>query len=403
MPNYKRALKLVPQPAPSATSKPRPKARAPKAPKLPPPTITKEDFLRWETATEDTIDFKKIYVDMAGGDLPAGVALSQIVYWHLPSKKGDSKMRVSKAGHEWIAKRRAEWWTECRLKEKRLDRALVILSKRSLKAKAHPSQPSVDLIEKRSFKFNGEPTVHVRIKWPEFLASLQHHLSLLALTEGNLEIDEKGKTNLPIGKKRIHLLRNKLIPQKVNSTNKDSASKNTKKTTTSQASLDVVDQELTLRLIEAGVAPYRAKQLTADHAPEMLRRLQFLPHIPNVQNAGGLLAARPSDPWSEPTSLKKAGAAKRQATKRQADEAAAAKKKLDAENARIAEEQQNDQLDAWIKNLPADEFEELEKEATDKLKRLAHAGVVGAGALAAARRNVARKWLNLPTEDLNDD
>jgi len=43
------------------------------------------EFLSWELTTRDTIDFKKIYVDIAG-DLIAGLLLSQIIYWHLPSK-----------------------------------------------------------------------------------------------------------------------------------------------------------------------------------------------------------------------------------------------------------------------------------------------------------------------------
>ena len=37
------------------------------------------DFLAWEKASRDSIDFKKIYVDVAG-DLIAGLLLSQIIY-----------------------------------------------------------------------------------------------------------------------------------------------------------------------------------------------------------------------------------------------------------------------------------------------------------------------------------
>ncbi len=403
MPNYKRALQLVPQTQPAKTPQTRRKTATPKPPKLPPSTLTQDDFLRWETSTHDTIDFKKIYVDMAGGDLAAGVALSQIVYWHLPTKKGETKLRVSQAGHDWIAKRRADWWNECRLKEKRLDRALVVLSQRSLKAKVHPSQPSVNLIEKRTFKFDGEPTVHVRIKWPEFLASLQHQLSLIAIAEGNLEIDEKGITIFPKKEKGNSPKRKKETPKKGISINKEDVPSITSQTTTSQASPEVADENLTLRLIQIGVAPWRARKMAANHADEMERRILFLPHLKNVDEPGAYICARPTEPWAEPAALKKRKQAQQADTQRKSEEAQAKQKKLDAENRRIAEESQNDQLDGWIKNLPAQEFEELENEATDKLKRLAIAGIAGAGALAAARRNVARKWLNLPTEDLNED
>ena len=42
---------------------------------------------------QDTIDFKKCYVDLCD-DLIGGLLLSQIVYWHLPSKEsGKTKLR----------------------------------------------------------------------------------------------------------------------------------------------------------------------------------------------------------------------------------------------------------------------------------------------------------------------
>jgi len=65
------------------------------------------NFLLWETASRDTVDFKTIYVDMAD-DLVAGLLLSQIVYWYLPSKEGRSKLRVFKDGYYWIAKTRTK-------------------------------------------------------------------------------------------------------------------------------------------------------------------------------------------------------------------------------------------------------------------------------------------------------
>ena len=50
-------------------------------------------FLTWEKTTWDTVDFKRIYVDMAG-DRVAGLMLSQLVYWCLlPNKNGKSKLQ----------------------------------------------------------------------------------------------------------------------------------------------------------------------------------------------------------------------------------------------------------------------------------------------------------------------
>ena len=54
-----------------------------------------KEFLDWEKTSKDTIDFKKVYVDMAD-DLIAGLVLSELIYWYLPSKdNGKNKLRVT--------------------------------------------------------------------------------------------------------------------------------------------------------------------------------------------------------------------------------------------------------------------------------------------------------------------
>ena len=112
-------------------------------------------FFRWEKASRDTIDFKKIYVDIAG-DILAGLLLSQIIYWHLPDEYGDSKLRVKKEGKMWLAKGRDDWHQEVRLSPKQFDRASDILAKKGI-------------IEKKRFKFNGSPTIHIHLNEEVFL------------------------------------------------------------------------------------------------------------------------------------------------------------------------------------------------------------------------------------------
>jgi len=117
----------------------------------------KQQFQMWEMATRDTIDFKRCYVDMAG-DLVAGLLLSQIVFWHLPnSKTGQTKMRVKKGSHYWIAKKRTDWWEEIRITERQFDRAIVRLENRGL-------------VATKLYRFGGFPTKHIRIKWDTFLS-----------------------------------------------------------------------------------------------------------------------------------------------------------------------------------------------------------------------------------------
>lgn len=89
------------------------------------------------------------YVDIVG-DLIAGALLGQILYWFGAGKDGRSRARIVKDGFLWIAKTRQDWWQEIRISPKQYDRAAKILKERGF-------------IEVKTFKFNGNPTTHLRI------------------------------------------------------------------------------------------------------------------------------------------------------------------------------------------------------------------------------------------------
>lgn len=148
---------------------------------------TFDEFLLWEATTRDVLDVKKCYIDVAG-DVLAGIVLSEIVYWHLPDRKGETRLRVEKNGKMWIAVRRYEWWDRVRVHPRGADRALAILSK-------------LGLIEKDVFKFYGEPTVHVRIVEDVFLREVSRIVSQPVSNpyvpdsrKREIEITGKGKT-----------------------------------------------------------------------------------------------------------------------------------------------------------------------------------------------------------------
>lgn len=157
--------------------------------------MTWKEFLDFEKATRDTIDVKKVYIDMAD-DLVAGVMLSQIVYWHLPDKDGNSKMRVEKEGHKWVAKRREDWWEEIRVKPKQADRALADLGK-------------AGIVHTRVFRFDGSPTVHIRIDEERFLEVMELVTSgkWIFPREEN-PTSSKGKMETPQKGKSIHYTEN---------------------------------------------------------------------------------------------------------------------------------------------------------------------------------------------------
>jgi|GEM_PF-2739580 len=115
-------------------------------------------FLRWEKRSQDTIDVKRCYVDIAG-DLVTGVLLSQIIYWYLPGTRGASKLKVEHEGYWWIAKKREDWWDEARVSPKQFDRSIGVLEDKGF-------------VETKLLRFYGSNIKHVRLKWKELFQAL---------------------------------------------------------------------------------------------------------------------------------------------------------------------------------------------------------------------------------------
>lgn len=142
------------------------------------------EFLAWEVASRDTIDFKRIYVDVTAdpaevadrGDLIAGLLLSQVVYWFLPSKDKKSRVFVRRDGKLWLAKEREDWWEEIRISPKQFDRAAKILVNRGL-------------TETRVLKFNGNPTCAISPNFSVIIVAIK------------LKLEEKKQTTKPCGRK----------------------------------------------------------------------------------------------------------------------------------------------------------------------------------------------------------
>lgn len=101
------------------------------------------------TATTEGTWVRHGLVDVAG-DLVAGVLLSQVAYWFGWDRKGRDRLTVERDGHRWLAKSYAAWWEECRVTEDQARRAMKAMADRGL-------------IETRVWKFNGTPTIHVRL------------------------------------------------------------------------------------------------------------------------------------------------------------------------------------------------------------------------------------------------
>lgn len=142
-------------------------------------------FIDWELRSRDIIDVKRAYVHIAG-DLAAGVLLSQIVYWFLPTKSGESKVSIARDGRQWLAKQREEWWEECCITPKQFDRCAA-----ELEAKG--------LISTATYRFNGLNVKHVSLNWTELIQQVAKVGQGVNsnFPKGEVPTSPKGKFQLP--------------------------------------------------------------------------------------------------------------------------------------------------------------------------------------------------------------
>jgi len=252
-------------------------------------------FLQWEGASRDTIDVKLIYIDMAG-DLTAGFVLSQIIYWHLPNKDGHSKLRVQHDGHLWVAKKRDGWWGECRVTARQIDRVMKILEDRNL-------------VETMTRKFNGDPMLHVRIRWPEFLKAWQEQLGHKASgdTEQGSGLHQTVKTtSTECAKPTLPIGEDDFTPAQTPGTETTTKSTQENTTTTPVEPAAVVavahapsndlspeDEALADALYQAGYKPKSAaREAVASHAGLARAWLREVQGSAGLKNPGGYLRKR---------------------------------------------------------------------------------------------------------------
>lgn len=140
------------------------------------------EFLAWESASNDLIITKRIYIDMAGSN-NAGLLLGRIIYWHLPSKYNEKpKLSIEKEGHLWLAKTQEDWWEECRLTVKEYRSALALLLKKNI-------------VIKKVFKFGGDTVTHLRMNWTAFFIERDKFLNISKKVYGKSDLSILAETN----------------------------------------------------------------------------------------------------------------------------------------------------------------------------------------------------------------
>lgn len=106
-----------------------------------------------ESANQDKIEVKRVYIDLNEGNLYDGVMFSQIMYWHGVSREtGKPRMSIERDGFLWLVKGYGDWWEECRIIEPTARASINRMAERGL-------------IVKKLWKFKGAPTLHIRVDW----------------------------------------------------------------------------------------------------------------------------------------------------------------------------------------------------------------------------------------------
>lgn len=94
-------------------------------------------------------------------DLVAGTLLGRIMYWFSPSKDGTTRAKIERYGNLWIAKKRTDWFEEIRITPKQYDRAITVLINKNL-------------VICKKYKFNGMPTIHIRLNYPVLCQAIEN-------------------------------------------------------------------------------------------------------------------------------------------------------------------------------------------------------------------------------------
>lgn len=172
-------------------------------------------FLALKALEKEKVDFEMSYVDMAGGDLIAGLLLSQIIYWFSPDKNGKLRTRVTYKGKRVIAKNRDGWYEEVRITPRQYDRSIKILQ-------------DLNIVQIKNSMFNGKRTPFIMLNEDVFLSLYEKEISRYydtvtpILPDSNTDIDE---TDIPLTETttetttRITKNDNGVLPNGKNSTN----------------------------------------------------------------------------------------------------------------------------------------------------------------------------------------
>jgi hypothetical protein len=320
------------------------------------------------------VAFHPIHAEIAGS-VEAGVFLGQALYW---TRIQDE---TNPTADGWFWKTQDEWFHETRIKRDGQETSRKQLIRRGILIEERRPLPPPSFQPRIFYKINRDNYLLALWQAAKNQNGAMHPTRKMQRTrqERGIAPDKKGA-----------------LPPSFST---EITSQTTADTTSSRRVDDFDLQSLIDNLVAAGVTPGRARKLAPQHHSELTRRLEFLPHLANVENAGALLCARLDEPWTEPSALTKKLQAELLEAHLAAQQRAAQQRATQSAADRQRAERENDELDLWFKQLPATDRAEIDDQARRRVAPLVAIGANVDAALKAARRNIIRKELNMPTEE----
>lgn len=143
--------------------------------------MNQSDFIKgWINANDSASQVVAVqipFIRMLGGNANDAILLSQILFWNMPSREGQTKLRVKRDGELWLAKGYKDWEAELGINEHTARKSIGRLK-------------TIGLIETRVMKFGGNPTVHIRMNWDKLEAMVRGTCG----SEGNDQIGHSVST-----------------------------------------------------------------------------------------------------------------------------------------------------------------------------------------------------------------
>ncbi len=347
-------------------------ARNTRQPKQPPNPLSWAQLRR---LLNRPIAYHRVFATIGGG-AKAGLFLSQGFYWTNIKDESDAD------ADGWFFKTQADWEFETGLTRDEQQTARRQLTKRGLLKE----------------KLIGLPAkLHYQIQKEKVLDALWAVLN--GDTEELSQTSMRESRKLGSGKAPN---KNGANPQALEST--EITSQSTSQTTSSSLrAVGVDDDSFLIRdLIALGVTPNRAKKLSPANAPELRRRLEFLPHLKNIENPAALICSHLDEPWQEPAPLARRRAAELAELQAAADARAAAIRRQAEEQRHREMQDRDDQLDSHFKSLDEIDRADVDERARQHLTRVMGETRETPAALAIARRAVLRKDFGEPTGEDNE-